>query len=171
MWGKYNVFLLLVAIKGPTYKFGRHKNQSHTLHDANQKFCRYYQTRHTSKPQYLKTFNNRVSVIYSYGVSIGTYSGLAKADLMEISKNSSYSTDAERQQAAEAAKKKHLGVVMLCGANRGRYGKLVEELWNDFTKRNDYYPEYLTEAYNLLINYKTLYYKLASRLVEDPEGV
>ena len=75
------------------------------------------------------------------------------------------------EQAAEAAKKKHLGAVMLCGANRGRYGKLVEELWNDFTKRNDYYPEYLTEAYNLLINYKTLYYKLASRLVEDPEGV
>ena len=81
MWGKYNVFLLLVAIKGPTYKFGRHKNQSHTLHDANQKFCRYYQTRHTSKPQYLKTFNNRVYVVDYYVVFIGTESELAKAVL------------------------------------------------------------------------------------------
>ena len=77
----------------------------------------------------------------------------------------SYSTDAERQQAAEAAKQKHLGVVMLCGANRGRCGKLLEDLRIDFTKGGDYYPEDLTEEYNLLINYKTSHSKLAAILL------
>ena len=42
MWGKYNLSLLVVAIKGPTYKSDRHKHHSHDLHDANQNFYRYY---------------------------------------------------------------------------------------------------------------------------------
>ena len=61
-----------------------------------------------------------------------------KAELMLIAKNSSYSMDTERQQAAKAAKKIHLVVAMLCGANKGRYGKLVEELRKNFTKGGDY---------------------------------
>ena len=93
-----------------------------------------------------------MSVIDWYVVSIGTDSGLTKAELTLIAKNSSYSTDTERQQAAKAAKQKHLVVAMLCGANRGRYGKLVEELRNDFTKGSNYYPADLTEAYNLLLS-------------------
>ena len=60
---------------------------------------------------------------------------------------------------------------MLCGADRGRYGKFVEELRNDFTKGGDYYPEDMTEAYDLLINYKTSHSKLAERMVDDPEDV
>ena len=79
-----------------------------------------------------------MSVIDWYGVSIRTDTGLTKAELTLIAKNSSYSTDTERQQAAKAANQKHLVVVMLCGADRGRCGKLVEELRNDFTKGGDY---------------------------------
>ena len=60
---------------------------------------------------------------------------------------------------------------MLCGADRGGYGKFVGELGKYFTKGNNYYPEDLTEAYNLLIKYKTSHSKLATRLVEDPEEV
>ena len=86
MWGEYYVSLIMVAIKGLTYKFDRDKNHSHTLHDSNRNFCQYYQTGHTTKPQYLETFNNKVYVIDSYGGSIGTESGLAKADLTEIAK-------------------------------------------------------------------------------------
>ena len=92
----------------------------------------------TTKPQYLNTFKNRVSVIDWYVLSIGTDSGLTKAELTLIAKNSSYSTDTDRQQAAKAANQKHLVVAMLCGADRGRCGKLVEEQRNDFTKGGDY---------------------------------
>ena len=56
---------------------------------------------------------------------------------------------------AEAAKSKYLGFTMLCGADQGRYGKLVEELKHDFTKGNYNYPTNTTEEYNLFINYKT----------------
>ena len=113
MWGEQNVSLLVVAIKFTTYNFDRHKHQSHALHDANRNFCRYYQTGHTTKPQYLKIFKNMVSIIDFYGVSIRAKSGLVKSELTAIAKNSSYSTDAERQRAAEAEKKKYLGLAMM----------------------------------------------------------
>ena len=72
MWGKYNVPLLVVSIKGPTYKFDRHKHRSHSLYNANRKFCHYYQTGYTTKLQYLKTLNDRVYVVDYYVLSIGT---------------------------------------------------------------------------------------------------
>ena len=44
---------------------------------------------------------------------------------------------------------------MLYGADQGRYGKMLEELQNDFTKGNDDCPADVTDTYNLLVNYKT----------------
>ena len=46
---------------------------------------------------------------------------------------------------------------MICGSFRVRYNKLVEELQNNFIKANSDYPSNTTEAYNLLLNYKTSY--------------
>ena len=43
----------------------------------------------------------------------------------------------------------------------------MEELQNNFTKRNNYYPEYLMEAYILLLDYKTSHSKLMEILVDD----
>ena len=60
---------------------------------------------------------------------------------------------------------------MLCGAPRGRYSKLVEELQNDFNKGNYDYPVDMKEDYNLLLNYKTSHSKSEVRLVEDSEKV
>jgi hypothetical protein len=44
---------------------------------------------------------------------------------------------------------------LLVHADRGRYGKLIEEIENDFLKGNNDYPETPTEAYNLLVNYRS----------------
>ena len=60
---------------------------------------------------------------------------------------------------------------MLCGADRGRYGNLVEELRKDFSKVNNDYPVYTANAYNLLIKYKTPHSNLATRLLDNSEEV
>ena len=60
---------------------------------------------------------------------------------------------------------------MLCGYERGRYGNFWGELQKKFTKGNNYYPEYLMEAYILLLNYKTSNSKLVAILVDDSEEV
>ena len=60
---------------------------------------------------------------------------------------------------------------MLCRAVRGRYDKLMEELQNNFTKGNKKYPANMTEAYNLLVKYKTNQSNPETRLVYDSEDV
>ena len=59
---------------------------------------------------------------------------------------------------------------MLCGADRGSYGKMVEELQNYFSKGNGEYAANMTGEYNLLINYKTSY-KPPTILVYDSEDM
>ena len=63
MWGKCGVLILVADIKRLTYKFDIHKNQSHALHNANKYFYHYYQTGHTTNPNYLETSKNKVSAI------------------------------------------------------------------------------------------------------------
>ena len=78
--------------------------------------------------------------------------------------------DPDNQEFSEAAKSKYLGVAIICGAERGRYSKMVEELQNDFTKGNRNYPANTTKAYNLLLNYN-ISYNTPTRLVDDSEEV
>ena len=129
MRGDYNMFLLVGGIKGLTFKLDGNMHLPHALHDANRQFYRYYQTVNTTKLQYLETFKNNISVIESYGGSIGTDQILDKEKLEGISNPK----DPYKQAAAEAAKSKYLGFTMICGADQGRYGNLVEELKHDFT--------------------------------------
>jgi hypothetical protein len=43
---------------------------------------------------------------------------------------------------------------ILVRVDRDRYGKLLEEIENDFLKGHDNYPKTPTKAYNLLVNYQ-----------------
>ena len=48
------------------------------------------------------------------------------------------------------SKKKYLGMDLISGPCRKRYGKLLTELQNDYVKRNNYYPGNVVKAHNLL---------------------
>ena len=60
---------------------------------------------------------------------------------------------------------------MLCVAERGRYGKLLEELRNYFTKVDNYYPADIMESSNILLKYKTSHSKLVEIMVDKSEEV
>ena len=136
MRGDYNVFLLVGGIKGLTFNLVGHKYLTHALHDSNRDLYWYYHVRHTTRPQYLGTFKNNVSVITYYDGSIGSNLGISKEGLSKLANLE----DLNNQEVAEATKSKYLGVAMLCESNQGIYGKLLEGLQNYFTKSNDSYP-------------------------------
>ena len=73
--------LLVVSIKGVDFKFNRHKHPQHALHNSKRGFYRYHQTGQTKNPQYLETFNNKFSVIDSYGGAIGNELVMSKHEL------------------------------------------------------------------------------------------
>ena len=63
-------------------------------------------------------------------------------------------TEEEIKKASQRTKEKYLAVALLTAADRSRFGKLVKDLENDFTKGQNIYPTSVTAAYNLLMNYK-----------------
>ena len=68
-----------------------------------------------------------------------------------------YDTLTALQQAIvkENAKDMYLVCAFLCQSDRKRYGRLLEELENDYTKVNSNYPTNLVTAYMMISEYKT----------------
>jgi hypothetical protein len=54
----------------------------------------------------------------------------------------------------KAGQEQYLATVFLHGSDRNRYGKLLEDLENDYTHGQDRYPKTITAAYSLLTNWK-----------------
>jgi hypothetical protein len=63
-------------------------------------------------------------------------------------------TDQQIKDARERIHNRTVAYGLLVRADRDRYGKLIEEIKNDFLKGHDDYPKTRTEAYNLLVNYR-----------------
>jgi hypothetical protein len=95
-----------------------------------------------------------VSVIEQFGGELGVDSEGVKAEL--ILKNIDLENASEVQiiAATVVARDKCIAVAYLSGADKTRYGRLVEDLENNFTKGNNNYPETLTAAYNMVVNYR-----------------
>jgi hypothetical protein len=63
-------------------------------------------------------------------------------------------TQAQLKEARDKIHNKKVAYGILVRADRSRYGKLIEDIENDFLKGHDDYPKTTTEAYNLLVNYR-----------------
>ena len=55
----------------------------------------------------------------------------------------------------QRAKNKMLGVALIRRADRGRYGKLMTDLKDQYTLKSDVSPSDITSAHNLLENYSS----------------
>ena len=56
--------------------------------------------------------------------------------------------------AIEKAKDRYYAVAFILGADRTRYGKMIEDLENAMVQGDDRYPKTLNDAYNLLLHWK-----------------
>jgi hypothetical protein len=63
-------------------------------------------------------------------------------------------TQEEIATAITVAHEQCLASLFLQGADKGRYGKLIEYLENAFTQGRDNYPKTVQDAYSLLTNWK-----------------
>ncbi len=103
--------------------------------------------------EYFERVRNVVDVIKSLGGSLADDMH-RKDELPEREPRNGYTAE----QLAGARKKiqnKTIAYGILVRVDRSRYGKLIEEIENDFVKGNNDYPETPTEAYNLLVNYRS----------------
>lgn len=138
---------LLAEIKAIVFNFQGQKYQSLSIHEAKRRFFMYYQERNMTCQQYLERFQNRVDVITHCGGNIGEDTGVAEV----LKVNNAKLIDAEEKSEA---RERYLACAFLFGSDRNRYGRLLEDIENDYTQGRDNYPKTVTAAYNLIVYWK-----------------
>jgi hypothetical protein len=145
---------LLKAIKDLVYTFQSQKYLPHALHELKRRFYFCVQGRYMMTSTYMEQFQNIIEVIEHSGGSIGNDPGIleALADAQnEVIEN--LSTD-KLINLKKEAKEQYLAVAFLLSADHGRYGRLIEDLKNDFLQGQDHYPKTVTATFSLLTNWK-----------------
>lgn len=145
-----NGIALLKAIKALTYNFQSQKYLPHALHESKRRFYIHSQGQHVTTQAYLEQFQNIVDVIEHSGGGIGSEPGIDSIIAKEKGKQVNELTPADKSEAQD----RYLAVAFILGSDRLRYGKLIENLENDYLQGRNSYPQNLTASYNLLINWK-----------------
>ena len=149
-----NSLELLKVIKGIAYKFESQKNIYLALDDAKCAFYAYRQGADETNANYMAKFRNTIEVIEHFGRTIGEDRALMIEELKAAGRDASDASSKDIKTAIDTAKRKAHAMAFLKRADKGRYGLLITELENQFTRGTDQYPTNITEAYNLLVNYK-----------------
>jgi hypothetical protein len=164
-----DIIKLTKAIKGVSYQFEGQKYEDEALRQAMKRFYLFNQNKDMTNVKFLKTFQTLVSVITECGGEIGhNPRGILRA-LTEKGGGLASATPNELDEAKSTAKERYLAVAMLSACDNSRYNRLSEELENDYTKGSNHYPKTVTEAYNLIVNYRQS--KSIVRIYNDSEGV
>ena len=159
-WGAmsstYDMFALLEAIKTIIYKYEDQKYLPLSLHNSKTNFYNFQQGTMTN-PDYLDKFINLTEMEESYE---GTIHDAAVFRIALLSSNLRATPEAdlyedERATINTAAREIYLSCAFIVASDPNRYGRLVEELKNDYTKGNNDYPTNMVKAYQLINEYKS----------------
>ena len=88
----------------------------------------------TSCQQYYKSFKNNSDALEYAGGILGHEQGLIDAELEAVGVKPDEAIKAHLTAAEAAAKERILAIGLLVSSNHSCYGKLLEDLKNDFTQ-------------------------------------
>jgi hypothetical protein len=147
---------LIQERQGITRRFEGTRNVFISLDDVWSDYHSFRQGQHQTLYEHLKDFQTRVQVLEYYGTVFGADGPHQDTVIAQVREDSSFVLTEEKyvKQAVATAREKIIGIGFLKRAGRRRYGGLWIELKNQFTRGQDHYPNNLTGAYNLLLNYK-----------------
>ncbi len=147
---------LLKEIQGITHRFEGTRFVLISLDDAWSNYYSYHQGAQQSLHEYLKEYQSLVQVLEHYGAAIGAEGPYIESvkDKLRTTLLSTVAPQELRKRALAAAKLQTIAIGFMKRADKRHYGGLWSELENNFTRGQDHYPADLTNAYNLLLNYK-----------------
>ena len=141
---------LLTQIKAIRHKFEEKRYGYSSLNDAYTNFYMHRQQAEESLADYLHQFKENIDVLEHYGGSVGIDKGSQELVEKYLDPDKSTSSDEKKRISRERA----LAIQFLKGADRKRFGNLLIELENQFTRGTDQYPPDLTSAYGMLVSYR-----------------
>ena len=145
---------LLIAIKALVYNYQSQKYKPLALHENMRRFYLIYQERNMTCQAYMEKFQNTVDVLDHCGAGAGNMPGLLQAILEESSINPDNATKEQVATALQESQERYLAVAFLLGADKARYGRLLENMENDYAQGVDRYPRTVIAAYNTISSYK-----------------
>ena len=147
---------LLRAIKTTSFQFQQQKHPCISIHISKRKLYVLSQQEHMSNHYYFQKFKNTVDVLEANGGSIGDDPLLINQILQRTRPRATMETASRTMinEAKEEAKQEYLAVAFLMGADRSRYGLLIQSLENDYIQGVNKYPKNLVDAYHLITNWK-----------------
>jgi hypothetical protein len=148
---EYDSLKLIKIIREFVFKSDDRQYKYKAEDQAKRNFYNLRQTPDMSCQEYFEKVRNVVDVITSLGGSPADDMHLT--DELPARPRGGY-TEQQKQEAKERIQEKTIAYGLLTRADKGRYGKLIEEIENDFLKGHDDYPKTPTEVYNLLVNYR-----------------
>ena len=110
------------------------------------------QGRTASCQEYLECFQNCVDVVEHCGGTVGVHQSMV-SDILTESNITTPSTD-KLAAATATAKDKYLSYVFIYASDRVRYGRMIEDLENQYTQGNDNYPKTMNAVFKLLVYWK-----------------
>ena len=144
---------LLVAIKDLMYNVQEQKYVPLSIHLAKRQFCLLSQGRNTVG-EYYEQFKNQTDVLDHIGAGIGDNNAITKQVLQSQGINIDDAMEAQEEAAKMQGIEWYLALAFLMGSDQSRFGCLLEKLENDFTAGHENYPKTLTDAYNMLLEWK-----------------
>ena len=144
---------LLIAIKDLMFNVQEQKYIPLSIHLAKRQFFLLSQGRNTIG-EYYEQIKNQTDILNHIGAGIGDDDAIMKQVLRSQGINIEDATDDQEEAAELTGIQWYLALAFLMGSDRNRYGRLLEKLENDFTAGNDNYPKTLTDAYNMLLEWK-----------------
>jgi hypothetical protein len=146
---------LLKLIKTISFKFEPQVYKPMAIDDAVYKFVTSRQGKHTTTAEYLEHFQNNLDVLEAVGADMGPHRGMVSmvtGDQVTITENQGIN-GATPAQIIEA-NERSIAVAFINKADKTRYGRLIEDLRNNYLMGQDNYPKNLNQAYNLLVNWQ-----------------
>ena len=145
-----DVMGLLTLIRRSMHNKATTKQITHSYAEAEADLIRFRQTDKMSNSDYLEKFKGLISV-YEH---CGGEPGVTGARIKSFQDPTEPDTDKAEREARAKARNEYIAVSFLLKSDPKRYAQLVRDLQNDYTRGISGYPGTLTEAYDILVNYK-----------------
>ena len=128
-----NVISLLQKIKGFCCKFDSMKQGTRAIVAADKQIYVFFQRNDMTNDDYFEQFNALVDTAASYGSSLGMSRGLVDEELRLMGMDRESCTSTQKSEALATAKEKYLAMLMFNGANKDRFEKMKEDMFEVHT--------------------------------------
>lgn len=143
--------VLLKLIRGSIYQRATRKHPALSLFEADQALSKFKQTERMTCSDYLEKFTEIVDVFEDHGGEVGTN----RKRVLTFLKSPSDANDTAKYAAARVqARESYLALLLLMKSDTKRYGIMVDDMENDYTKGVNCYPATVAHAFDILTNYK-----------------